>query len=190
MQLHAFLRKQPPLRSLQTSNTPDLQSCPQRLSIPSADRSVAPFQHRSRASRIWCWRGRIASQFSPADKYAQTYQALFRSFRFVLSSSLRRGRGGKIRTCDPLFPKQMRYQAALRPDTPRGAHLGHLAVDVKIECFVWLNFLGQRAILQRANPCRLHQKTPVPVAQVAIRRARLIGPSPYVRRYLPCLRRA
>ena len=26
------------------------------------------------------------------------------------------GRGGKIRTCDPLFPKQMRYQAALRPD--------------------------------------------------------------------------
>ena len=27
-----------------------------------------------------------------------------------------RGRGGKIRTCDPLFPKQVRYQAALRPD--------------------------------------------------------------------------
>ena len=26
------------------------------------------------------------------------------------------GRGGKIRTCDPLFPKQMRYQAALRPE--------------------------------------------------------------------------
>ena len=27
------------------------------------------------------------------------------------------GRGGGIRTHDPLLPKQMRYQAALRPDT-------------------------------------------------------------------------
>jgi hypothetical protein len=26
------------------------------------------------------------------------------------------GRGGKIRTCDPLVPNQMRYQAALRPE--------------------------------------------------------------------------
>ena len=26
------------------------------------------------------------------------------------------GRDGKIRTCDPLYPKQVRYQAALRPD--------------------------------------------------------------------------
>ena len=31
-----------------------------------------------------------------------------------------RGRGGKIRTCDPLFPKQVRYQAALRPDDGSG----------------------------------------------------------------------
>ncbi len=29
---------------------------------------------------------------------------------------VKNGRGGKIRTCDPLFPKQVRYQAALRPD--------------------------------------------------------------------------
>ena len=28
------------------------------------------------------------------------------------------GRGGGIRTHDPLLPKQMRYQAALRPDKP------------------------------------------------------------------------
>ena len=27
------------------------------------------------------------------------------------------GRGDRIRTCDPLLPKQMRYQAALLPDT-------------------------------------------------------------------------
>ncbi len=26
------------------------------------------------------------------------------------------GRGERIRTSDPLLPKQMRYQAALRPD--------------------------------------------------------------------------
>ena len=26
------------------------------------------------------------------------------------------GRGDMIRTCDPLLPKQMRYQTALRPD--------------------------------------------------------------------------
>ena len=29
---------------------------------------------------------------------------------------LRIGRGGRIRTDDPLPPRQMRYQAALRPD--------------------------------------------------------------------------
>ncbi len=29
---------------------------------------------------------------------------------------LRNGRGSKIRTCDPLVPNQMRYQAALCPD--------------------------------------------------------------------------
>jgi hypothetical protein len=37
------------------------------------------------------------------------------------------GRGGEIRTPDPLFPKQMRYQAALRPDgclIPRAGALG------------------------------------------------------------------
>lgn len=27
------------------------------------------------------------------------------------------GRGSKIRTCDPLLPKQVRYQAALCPDS-------------------------------------------------------------------------
>ena len=31
-------------------------------------------------------------------------------------NKLMNGRGGGIRTPDPLLPKQMRYQAALRPD--------------------------------------------------------------------------
>ena len=30
--------------------------------------------------------------------------------------ALRIGRGGRIRTADPLLPKQMRYQPALHPD--------------------------------------------------------------------------
>ena len=35
------------------------------------------------------------------------------------SVSLQLGRGGGIRTHDPLFPKQMRYQAALHPEEVR-----------------------------------------------------------------------
>src|SRR5215469_14000376 len=34
------------------------------------------------------------------------------------------GRGSKIRTCDPLLPKQVRYQTALCPDQIAGAWLG------------------------------------------------------------------
>lgn len=32
---------------------------------------------------------------------------------------MKNGRGDRIRTCDPLLPKQMRYQAALLPDPAR-----------------------------------------------------------------------
>jgi hypothetical protein len=34
-----------------------------------------------------------------------------------VETKIRNGRGGGIRTHDPLLPKQMRYQTALRPDT-------------------------------------------------------------------------
>ena len=33
-----------------------------------------------------------------------------------IAKCLKNGRGSKIRTCDPLVPNQMRYQAALYPD--------------------------------------------------------------------------
>jgi hypothetical protein len=33
------------------------------------------------------------------------------------------GRGGGIRTRDPLHPMQVRYQAALRPDTESSLHV-------------------------------------------------------------------
>ena len=35
------------------------------------------------------------------------------------------GRGGGIRTPDPLLPKQMRYQTALRPDSLLVYRIGH-----------------------------------------------------------------
>jgi hypothetical protein len=46
------------------------------------------------------------------------YQRLI--VHYWMSSDVSRfdlGRGGEIRTPDPLLPKQMRYQAALRPDS-------------------------------------------------------------------------
>jgi hypothetical protein len=36
--------------------------------------------------------------------------------RYALTLPVSIGRGDKIRTCDPLHPMQVRYQAAPRPD--------------------------------------------------------------------------
>ena len=41
------------------------------------------------------------------------------------------GRGGKIRTCDPLVPNQMRYQTALRPE--HGIHYTSLSQFSRIK---------------------------------------------------------
>lgn len=56
------------------------------------------------------------------------------------------GRDGKIRTCDPMHPMHVRYQAALRPDL-KACIIGHLrmfrhqkSVDLAYsvaEHFVW-----------------------------------------------------
>ena len=44
------------------------------------------------------------------------------------------GRGERIRTFDPLLPKQMRYQAALRPDKLAILHgLRNFTVKLKLE---------------------------------------------------------
>ena len=42
------------------------------------------------------------------------------------------GRGGQIRTDDPLLPKQMRYQAALRPDSLNLTPLIQAASQAKV----------------------------------------------------------
>ena len=41
---------------------------------------------------------------------------IFGVFGRVASRKLKNGRGDRIRTCDPLVPNQMRYQAAPLPD--------------------------------------------------------------------------
>ena len=41
------------------------------------------------------------------------YPIELRALRLVTKN----GRGGEIRTPDPLLPKQLRYQAALHPET-------------------------------------------------------------------------
>ena len=38
-------------------------------------------------------------------------------YRYLEAFKLLDGRGERIRTFDPLVPNQMRYQAALRPDS-------------------------------------------------------------------------
>jgi hypothetical protein len=45
-------------------------------------------------------------------------------------SLVKYGRGEKIRTSDPLHPMQVRYQAALRPDT-KGAIIYELLLTTK-----------------------------------------------------------
>jgi hypothetical protein len=60
------------------------------------------------------------------------YAARFRSRRFtfnVLFLLRNFGRGGRIRTADPLLPKQMRYQAALRPDRTEHGFFYRLLAD-------------------------------------------------------------
>ena len=50
-------------------------------------------------------------QHEKADAWAKTQTSYVLSTIYI-------GRGGGIRTPDPLLPKQMRYQTALRPDMP------------------------------------------------------------------------
>gem|GEM_PF-4006923 len=46
------------------------------------------------------------------------------------------GRGEKIRTSDPLLPKQVRYQAALRPDTEDVFYITRFSVLARFFCVI------------------------------------------------------
>ncbi len=53
--------------------------------------------------------------------HSDTWRVSRRVIWFIAfrARSLKSGRGEKIRTSDPLYPKQVRYQAAPRPDRVR-----------------------------------------------------------------------
>src|SRR5690606_21758353 len=55
--------------------------------------------------------GRAAESGAAANLFGRTGVGLIEGMT---------GRGGGIRTPDPLLPKQVRYQTALRPDMPKG----------------------------------------------------------------------
>ena len=55
-------------------------------------------------------------------------------------SSGKNGRGEKIRTSDPLLPKQVRYQAALRPDTEDVFYITRLGDLARFFSPYWAGF--------------------------------------------------
>ena len=63
-----------------------------------------------------------------------------RRYRTLLQKYInnKTGRGGGIRTHDPLLPKQMRYQAALRPEEARILQTRTTAVNQKCVDFEML----------------------------------------------------
>src|SRR4051812_27623149 len=52
----------------------------------------------------------------------------------VLPLNSKSGRGDWIRTSDPLLPKQMRYQAALRPDSQDARSYRKLGAGIGFAC--------------------------------------------------------
>ena len=104
-------RNQPAPSRLCSAPARKAESCGPRMSAActvrmmagrvGAARSAMPRPHSIYAASRWCSRRRLAR--SRCEKRRQDQRS-------------KSGRGGGIRTPDPLVPNQMRYQAALRPD--------------------------------------------------------------------------
>ena len=62
-----------------------------------------------------------------------------------LNQPRKSGRGGRIRTGGPLRPRQVRYQAALRPDALIIAYLHHMPVSAGVAAPRLAFFLAQTA---------------------------------------------
>src|SRR5690606_20740429 len=65
--------------------------------------------------------GRAKSLYGPPDRTRTCYPRLRRPVLYpgelrTVTEGQQTGRGGRIRTCDILLPKQARYRAALRPE--------------------------------------------------------------------------
>ena len=71
------------------------------------------------------WRCRLFSDFEKQSSCNRANLAKHRHNMHENSFSFESGRGGEIRTHDPLYPKQVRYQTAPRPD--RGGVLQRVA---------------------------------------------------------------
>ena len=71
------------------------------------------------------------------------------------------GRGGGIRTHDPLLPKQMRYQAALRPEEARILQMDPIAVNQSAHiCEMFLRHGRTREKFKPKPYTRREQKFP------------------------------
>jgi hypothetical protein len=78
---------------------------------------------------------------------------------YQLNYRRKSGRAGRIRTDDPLLPKQMRYQAALRPDLAPPAAGAPLGADMpegkgKYRFCLTGGQTGRRRRVGSPTPCR------------------------------------
>ena len=87
----------------------------------------------------------------------------------VAPGNSKSGRGDRIRTCDPLRPRQVRYQAALRPD-PTVRTLRVSSISVGFQLSVSLPFAAGQA--DCVPFCVPEPDASVPRSTAASRRAR------------------
>ena len=97
-----FVKK--PGRRLSDAETSDRALDAQRIS-------------NSRIRPIYCMFRRIRLKSQIAQNAIFELLGGCRKCSAYIQKAIRHGRGGGIRTPDPLLPKQMRYQTALRPDS-------------------------------------------------------------------------
>lgn len=82
----------------------------------------------------------VSSQFHFSSRVGAPGLAAKSAIQDDTESTLsRNGRGSKIRTCDPLFPKQVRYQAAPCPAFSRSEGLHELPGLFKPLFGLWVN---------------------------------------------------
>lgn len=70
----------------------------------------------------------------------------------IVQTSQRNGPGSRVRTCDPLFPKQVRYQTALCPDAS-SARPGSPRARIPI-VLAFLDVLAAYHVLPHVTSCR------------------------------------
>src|SRR5579883_1810651 len=77
-------------------------------------------RHNRRACRTWPGASALSYLFFLPSVLSPSFQFIL-TILTIRALIFRVGRGERIRTSDPLRPRQVRYQAALRPDCVDGA---------------------------------------------------------------------